>query len=61
MYKKAHAGIRANPEGAKKKDTSKIQKKRWNLKRLSGKVKKHHVTQKKAAILKNIEAEKARS
>jgi len=61
IYKKAHAAIRANPEAPKKKDVSKIKKKRWNLKRLTGRVKKHHVTQKKTAILKVIEAEKARS
>lgn len=61
IYKKAHSAIRSNPDPPKKKDTSKIVKKRWNLKRLTGKVKLHHVAQKKAAFLKNIEAEKARS
>lgn len=59
LYKKAHAGIRANPEPAKPKDTSKVVKKRWTLKKLSGKVRKHHVAQKKVAYLKTLEAEKA--
>jgi large subunit ribosomal protein L5e len=58
-YKKAHAAIRANPETIKKtKDTSKQIKKRWNLKKLSGVVRRHHVKQRKAAFLKNLEAEK---
>jgi len=62
MYKKAHNAIRANPEPLKKtKDASKIKKKRWNLKKLSGKVRKHHVQQKKKAFLKNLENEAANS
>jgi large subunit ribosomal protein L5e len=62
IYKKAHSAIRANPEPLKKtKDASKIIKKRWNLKKLPGVVRRHHVQQKKAAFLKNLEAEKEAS
>lgn len=62
MYKKAHQSIRANPEPLKKtKDASKIKKKRWNLKKLTGKVRKHHVQQKKQAFLKKLENEAANS
>jgi len=58
MYKKAHNSIRANPESLKKtKDVSKIKKKRWNLKKLTGRVRKQHVAQKKAAFLRNLENE----
>jgi len=60
IFKKAHSAIRANPDPLKKtKDTSKIAKKRWNLKKLTGKVRKHHVVQRKAAFKKSLEAEKA--
>jgi len=60
IYKKAHSAIRGNPEPLKKtKDPSKIVKKRWNLKKLSGKVRKHHVVQRKEAFKKALEAEKA--
>jgi large subunit ribosomal protein L5e len=60
IFKKAHSAIRANPDPLKKtKDTSKITKKRWNLKKLTGKVRKHHVVQRKAAFKKSLEAEKA--
>jgi len=60
IYKKAHASIRANPDPLKKtKDTSKIVKKRWNLKKLTGKVRKHHVVQRKEAYKKSLGAEKA--
>jgi len=59
IYKKAHSAIRANPEPLKKvKDESKIIKKRWNRKKLAGIVRKQHVKQRKAAFLKNLEAEK---
>jgi len=62
MYKKAHNSIRANPEPVKKtKDPSKITKKRWNLKKLGGKVRKQHVAQRKAAFIKNLENEAANS
>lgn len=62
MYKKAHNAIRANPEPLKKtKDPSKIKKKRWNLKKLGGKVRKQHVAQRKAAFLKSLENEAANS
>jgi large subunit ribosomal protein L5e len=62
MYKKAHNAIRSNPEPLKKtKDASKIKKKRWNLKKLGGKVRKQHVAQRKAAFLKNLENEAANS
>jgi len=63
MYKKAHNAIRANPEPAKKKakDASKVAKKRWNLKKLSGKVRKHHVQQRKKAFIKNLENEAGNS
>jgi len=62
MYKKAHNSIRANPEPLKKtKDASKVTKKRWNLKKLTGKVRKHHVVQRKAAFIKNLEKEAANS
>jgi len=58
IYKNAHAAIRANPEHLKKvQDTSKMIKKRWNLKKLSGAVRKHHVQQKKAVFLKNLSNE----
>jgi len=58
-YKKAHAAIRADPSPSPKKARSTDKKpKRWNLKRLVGKVKKHHVAQKKAAFLKNVEVMK---
>jgi len=58
MYKKTHEAIRANPEPAKKpaKDTSKVAKKRWTVAKLSGKVRKQHVKQRKAAFLKGLEA-----
>jgi len=59
IYKKAHSGIRSNPEPLKKtKDASKTIKKRWNLKKLPGVVRRHHVKQRKEAFLKNLEAEK---
>jgi len=62
MYKKAHNSIRSNPEPLKKtKDPAKIKKTRWNLKKLTGKVRKHHVAQKKKAFLKNLENEAANS
>ncbi len=62
MYKKAHNAIRANPEPLKKtKDPAKIKKKRWNLKKLSGKVRKQHVAQRKAAFIKGLETEAANS
>jgi len=58
IYKAAHANIRANPDPLKStKDTSKITKKRWNLKKLPGIVRRHHVQQKKAIFLKNLSAE----
>jgi len=61
-YKKAHNAIRANPEPLKKtKDASKIKKKRWNLKKLTGRVRKHHVVQRKKAFLKDLENEAANS
>jgi len=58
VYKKAHSSIRANPDPLKKpaKDTSKVTKKRWTLKKLTGKVRKQHVKQRKAAFLKSLEA-----
>jgi len=60
VIKKTHAAIRANPEPLKKtKDAAKTIKKRWNLKKLTGKVRKQHVSQRKAAYLKQLEAEKA--
>jgi len=59
LYKKVHSAIRSSPEAAKKaaakKDTSKPNK-RWNLAKLSGKVRKQHVKQRKAAFLKTLEA-----
>jgi len=59
IYKKAHSAIRADPSPSPKKTRSTDKKpKRWNLKRLTGRVKKHHVTQKKAAFLKNVEVMK---
>jgi large subunit ribosomal protein L5e len=60
LYKKVHANIRAKPERetAKPKSATGV-KKRWNFKKLSGPVRKHHVKQRKAAYLKNLEAEKA--
>jgi large subunit ribosomal protein L5e len=62
MYKKAHNAIRANPEPLKKtKDPAKIKKKRWNLKKLGGKVRKQHVAQRKAAFIKGLENEAANS
>jgi len=51
IYKKAHTSIRADPSPGKKKEKTKP-KKRWTLKRLTGKVKRHHVAQRKAAFLK---------
>jgi len=57
IYKNAHSKIRANPEALKKtKDTSKIQK-RFNLKKLSGRVRRHHVVQRKEAYKKSLAAE----
>jgi len=62
LYKKAHSGIRSNPEHLKKtKDTAKVTKKRWNLKKLTGKVRKHHVKQRKIAYRQKLDAEKATS
>jgi len=58
IYKSAHASIRSNPDPLKKvKDTSKITKKRWNLKKLPGVVRKHHVQQRKKIFLKNLSTE----
>jgi len=57
IYKNAHSAIRANPEPLKKKDAGKVTKKRWNLKKLSGTVRKHHVQQKKNVFLKNLSNE----
>jgi len=60
IYKKAHSAIRANPDPLKKtKDTSKIVKKRWNLKKLTGKVRRHHVVQRQQAFKKSLQVEKA--
>jgi len=59
IYKKTHGAIRSDPSPAPKKTRPAGKKpKRWNLKRLTGKVKKHHVAQKKAAFLKNVEVMK---
>jgi len=56
LYKKAHSSIRSNPEHTKKlKDSSKSIKKRWNLKKLEGKVRRHHVEQRKKAYKKSLE------
>jgi len=57
LYKKAHSSIRSTPDHPKKvRDASKSIKKRWNLKKLEGKVRRHHVQQRKDAYKKGLEA-----
>ncbi|KAF3858774.1 hypothetical protein F7725_011981 [Dissostichus mawsoni] len=52
MYKKAHAGIRANPKPLKD-----VKKKRWNRAKLSLAQRKDRVAQKKASFLRAQEQE----
>jgi len=51
MYKKAHDGIRANPERAAPKD-KKVEKKRWTKKQFSITERKNRVNNKKAYLLR---------
>ncbi|XP_033229065.1 60S ribosomal protein L5-like [Belonocnema kinseyi] len=55
IYKKAHEGIRADPEHKKvKKDTPPI-KKRWNRAKLKLAERKNRVAQKKASFIKKLQ------
>lgn len=53
MYKKAHTGIRENPEH-KEKEKKEIKKKRWTRAKLSVSQRMDRVKQKKASYLKKI-------
>eukprot|EP00916_Digyalum_oweni_P019885 GHVL01033266.1.p1 GENE.GHVL01033266.1~~GHVL01033266.1.p1 ORF type:complete len:298 (+),score=14.42 GHVL01033266.1:79-972(+) len=56
MYKKAHAAIRADPE-AKTKPEKTVQKKRWNLRKLSKAQREARVKQRKIAFIKKLDEE----
>ncbi|KAK7095012.1 hypothetical protein V1264_006477 [Littorina saxatilis] len=56
MYKKAHAAIRADPE-AKTKPEKTVQKKRWNLRKLSKAQREARVKQRKMAFIKKLDEE----
>jgi len=57
IYKKAHAAIRSDPQAVEKKQKKEGKVKRWNRSKLSLKQKNDTVKQKKAAFLKELEAE----
>lgn len=58
MYKKAHEAIRADPEAKKPvRDPSKLQKKRWNAKKLTLEQRKARVAEKKKDFLSKLEAD----
>jgi len=54
MYKKAHSSIRADPSG-KAKTEKRVQKKRWNLAKLSKAQREARVKQKKEAFLRKLD------
>lgn len=58
IYKKAHATIRANPE-RKAKPEKIVVKKRWNRAKMNLKERRNRIKQKKAAVIKKLDAEKA--
>lgn len=58
IYKKAHAAIRANPEKKPKAEKT-VVKKRWNKAKMNLKERKNRIKQKKAAVIKQLDAEKA--
>ncbi|CAL1295222.1 unnamed protein product [Larinioides sclopetarius] len=58
MYKKAHAAIRANPEH-KTPPEKKVVKRRWNRAKMNLKERRNRIKQKKEAVIKKLDAEKA--
>jgi large subunit ribosomal protein L5e len=58
IYKKAHASIRADPERKPPADKN-IVKKRWNRAKMNLKERRNRIKQKKAAVIKKLEEEKA--
>jgi len=56
MYKKGHAAIRADPE-AKAKSSKEVKVKRWNRAKMSKAQREDRVKQKKAAFMKQLQAE----
>ncbi|XP_054715933.1 60S ribosomal protein L5-A-like [Uloborus diversus] len=57
IYKKAHAGIRADPE-RKPKPEKIVTKKRFNRAKMNLKERRNRIKQKKAAVVKRLDAEK---
>lgn len=57
IYKKAHAGIRADPSHKKKEHTKKATKKRWNDAKLTLKQRKAKVEARKEAFIAKLKAE----
>ncbi|GIY39166.1 60S ribosomal protein L5 [Caerostris extrusa] len=58
MYKKAHAAIRSDPE-RKPKPEKKVIKKRWNRPKMNLKERRNRIKQKKEAVIRRLDAEKA--
>ena len=58
LYKKAHAAIRADPERLPKPEKT-VTKKRWNRAKMNLKERRNRIKQKKAAVIKRLDAEKA--
>ncbi|KAL4219390.1 ribosomal protein L5 [Mactra antiquata] len=56
MYKKGHAAIRADPE-AKAKPSKEVKVKRWNRAKMSKAQREDRVKQKKAAFMKQLQAD----
>jgi len=57
LYKQAHAAIREDPVLKKvSKDPSKIQKKRWTIKKLTLEERKARIAQQKEEFLKQVES-----
>lgn len=58
IYKKAHAAIRADPE-RKPKPQKTVVKKRWSRAKMNLKERRNRIKQKKEAVIKKLDAEKA--
>lgn len=58
IYKKAHAAIRAEPE-RKVKPEKQVVKKRWSRAKMNLKERRNRIKQKKAAVIKRFDAQKA--
>jgi len=58
IYKKAHAQIRAEPE-RKPAPVKEVVRKRWNRAKMNLKERRNRIKQKKAAVIKKLDEEKA--